>query len=57
MVAFCRAVTTDQAGEATATFSTPSTGLYTFKVRKVTHPTRDYDSSLNIETTDTLLIR
>ena len=49
-------VTTDQTGLATLTFSTTSTGLYEFKVRKVTHPTREYDASLNIETSDSLLI-
>lgn len=49
-------VTTDQAGQATLTLSTTSTGLYTFTVRKVTHPTREYDPALNIETTDTLVI-
>lgn len=49
-------VTTDQTGQGTLTFSTTSTGLYEFKARKVTHPTRVYDASLNIETSDTLLI-
>jgi hypothetical protein len=49
-------VTTDQTGKGTLTLSTTTTGLYTFKVRKVTHPTREYDAALNIETSDTLLI-
>lgn len=49
-------VTTDQTGQATLKLSTTTTGLYEFKVRKVTHPTRPYDASLNIETSDTLLI-
>ena len=49
-------VTTDQTGQAALTFATTSTGLYEFKVRKVNHPTREYDPSRNIETSDTLLI-
>lgn len=53
---FTSPVKTDQTGTGTLTLSTTSTGLYEFKVRKVTHPTREYDASLNVETSDTLLI-
>ena len=49
-------VTTDSAGQASISFVNADTGLYKFTVRKVSHPTRNYDRSLNIETTDTLLI-
>jgi Concanavalin A-like lectin/glucanases superfamily len=49
-------ITTNQLGEAVLSFHTRSTGLYEFKVRRVSHPTRIYDASLNIETIDTLLI-
>jgi hypothetical protein len=49
-------VTTDATGQATISFATQDSGLYKFKVRRVTHPTREYDPSLNIETIDTLLI-
>ena len=49
-------VTTDATGQATISFGTGDSGLYKFKVRRVTHPTREYDPSLNIETFDTLLI-
>jgi hypothetical protein len=49
-------VTTDATGQATICFGTRDSGLYKFKVRKVTHPTRDYDSSLNIETRGTPVI-
>jgi hypothetical protein len=48
--------TTDATGQATISFGSEESGLYKFKVRKVTHPTRNYDPSLNIETSDTLLI-
>ena len=47
---------TDATGQATISFGTEESGLYRFKVRKVTHPTRNCDPSLNIETSDTLLI-
>ena len=49
-------VATDASGQATISFGTQDSGLYKFKVRKVTHPTREYNPSLNIETSDTLLI-
>ena len=49
-------VTTDATGEASISFGTEDSGLYKFKVRRVTHPTRECDPSLNIEITDTLLI-
>ena len=49
-------VTTDATGQATISFATQDSGLYKFKVQRVTHPTREYNPSLNIETTDTLLI-
>jgi hypothetical protein len=48
--------TTDASGQATISFGSEESGLYKFRVRKVTHPTRNYDPSLNVETTDTLLI-
>jgi len=48
--------TTDATGQATISFGNEDSGLYRFKVRKVTHPTREYNPSLNIETSDTLLI-
>jgi hypothetical protein len=47
---------TDDSGNASFSFYTSETGLYKFKVTRVTHPTRTYDASLNIETTDTLVI-
>jgi hypothetical protein len=49
-------VTTDATGEAVISFVASETGLYRFTVRKVSHPGREYDRSLNIETTDTLVI-
>ena len=49
-------VTTDATGQATISFATQDSGLYKFKVLNVTHPTREYNPSLNIETSDTLLI-
>jgi N-acetylneuraminic acid mutarotase len=47
---------TDTTGQADVTFTAADSGLYQFKVRNVKHPTREYDASLNIETSDTLLI-
>jgi len=47
---------TDATGQADVSFTAPDSGLYQFKVRNVKHPTREYDASLNIETSDTLLI-
>jgi hypothetical protein len=47
---------TDESGTASFSFYTSETGLYKFKVIRVSHPTRVYDPSLNIETSDTLLI-
>ena len=49
-------LTTDATGQADVSFAVADSGLYKFKVRKVSHPTREYDASLNIETTDTLVI-
>ena len=49
-------VLTDGSGNASFSFYTSETGLYKFKVIHVTHPTRTYDASLNIESRDTLLI-
>jgi hypothetical protein len=49
-------VTTDATGEALISFAAGDTGLYRFTVRKVSHPFREYDRSLNVETTDTLVI-
>jgi hypothetical protein len=37
-------------------WSASDSGLYQFKVRNVNHPIREYDASLNIETSDTLVI-
>jgi hypothetical protein len=47
---------TDESGIATFSFYTTETGHYNFKVIRVSHPIRDYDPSINIETTDTLVI-
>lgn len=47
---------TDENGIASLPFYTTETGLYRFKVIRVSHPVRDYDPSLNIEATDTLVI-
>jgi Concanavalin A-like lectin/glucanases superfamily len=47
---------TGATGQADVSFAVPDSGLYQFKVRKVSHPTREYNASLNIETSDTLLI-
>jgi Concanavalin A-like lectin/glucanases superfamily len=47
---------TDATGQADISFTVADSGLYRFKVRNVNHPTRTYDASLNIETTDTLVI-
>jgi hypothetical protein len=49
-------VTTDATGQATISFGSQDSGLYKFKVWRVSHPFRVYDPSLNIETIDTLLI-
>jgi hypothetical protein len=49
-------LTTDATGQADVSFTVADSGLYQFKVRNVTHPIREYDASLNIETSDTLLI-
>jgi hypothetical protein len=43
---------TDATGQSDVSFAVPDSGLYQFKVRKVSHPTRTYDASLNIETID-----
>lgn len=48
---------TDDTGQANVSFTVSERGLYQFKVRNVHHPVREYDPSLNIETSDTLLIR
>ena len=47
---------TDATGQADVSFTVADSGLYQFKVRNVNHPIREYDPSLNIETSDTLLI-
>ena len=47
---------TDATGQADVSFTVDGSGLYKFKVRNVNHPIREYDASLNIETSDTLLI-
>ena len=47
---------TDATGQADVSFTVADSGLYQFKVRNVSHSTREYDASLNIETTDTLVI-
>jgi N-acetylneuraminic acid mutarotase len=47
---------TDATGQATISFVSRDTGSYKFTVQKVSHPIRVYDSSLNIETSDTLVI-
>ena len=47
---------TDATGQADVSFTVADSGLYQFKVRNVNHPIREYDASLNIETTDTLVI-
>ena len=43
-------------GEDDLTSMVADSGLYQFKVRNVNHPAREYDPSLNFETSDTLLI-
>ena len=47
---------TDRTGQATISFYSTAPGRYQFKVQRVNHPTREYDASLNIETSDTLVI-
>jgi hypothetical protein len=49
-------VTTDSTGQATMSFGTEDPGQYKFKVQNVSHRTRQYNSSLNIETFDTIVI-
>jgi Concanavalin A-like lectin/glucanases superfamily len=49
-------LTTDENGTASFSFYTSETGLYKFKVIDVSLPGREYNASLNIETTDTLVI-
>ena len=49
-------VKTGATGQADVSFTASDSGLYQFKVRNVSHPTRTYDVLLNIETTDTLVI-
>jgi hypothetical protein len=48
--------TTDETGQATISFVSRDSGRYKFTVQKVSHPTRVYAPSLNIETSDTLVI-
>jgi Concanavalin A-like lectin/glucanases superfamily/FG-GAP-like repeat len=48
--------TTDENGNASFSFYTSETGQYKFKVAHVSHPVRHYNVSLNIQTTDRLLI-
>ena len=45
-----------KSGETSISFYSSETGTYRLKVLRVSHPTRTYDASLNIETNDTLLI-
>jgi hypothetical protein len=47
---------TDATGQADVSFKVTDNGLYQFKVRNVSHGTREYDPALNIETSDTLVI-
>lgn len=47
---------TDESGIASFSFYTTETGLYKFKIIQVGHPVRDYNPSLNIESTETLRI-
>jgi hypothetical protein len=47
---------TNESGIASFSFYTTQTGLYKFKIMRVSLPGRDYNPQLNIETTDTLLI-
>jgi hypothetical protein len=47
---------TDATGQAVVSFTASDSGLYRFKVRNVSHPTREYDRALNVETKDTLVI-
>jgi Concanavalin A-like lectin/glucanases superfamily len=47
---------TDATGQADVSFTVSDSGLYKFKVRNVNHPIREYDRSLNVETTDTVVI-
>ena len=42
--------------DKTTSMTVSDSGLYQFKVRNVKHLTREYDASLNIESSDTLLI-
>ena len=43
-------------GDALISFAASETGLYRFTVQKVSLPGREYDRSLNIETSDTTVI-
>jgi N-acetylneuraminic acid mutarotase len=47
---------TDENGNANISFYTGESGLYKFKIQRVNLPGRIYDASLNIETSDTLVI-
>jgi hypothetical protein len=47
---------TDESGNASISFYTGDTGLYKFKIRNVSLSGRTYDASLNVETSDTLVI-
>ena len=47
---------TDESGNASIAFYTGDTGLYKFKISRVVLPGRTYNSTLNIETKDTLVI-
>ncbi len=47
---------TDATGQAVVSFTASESGRHRFKVQRVSHPTREYDPSLNIETTDKLVI-
>lgn len=49
-------MTTNESGNVSVSLYTSETGLYKFKVIRVSHPTREYGPVLNIETSDTLVI-
>ena len=55
-IGFNLSLKTDATGHADLSLRVADSGVYRFKVRTVTHPIREYDASLNIETRDTLVI-
>jgi hypothetical protein len=46
---------TDPSGQADLSFTAADSGTYRFKVQNVTHPVREYDRALNVETKDRLI--